>query len=179
MSREWSLTLDGITYKIAVDGNSVLVNGRPHVVGFDEPGDAEAHSDSDKQSTRILVDGMPYDISLSPAGDQVVVGGIAYDLLVEGLEGEPSSRGLRAAGAGKGKPDVAAGAGAVTAIMPGKIIRLLVAEGDPVAEGDVVCILEAMKMENELRAPQAGMVKALYVQPGQDVESGAVLAEIE
>jgi acetyl-CoA/propionyl-CoA carboxylase biotin carboxyl carrier protein len=69
--------------------------------------------------------------------------------------------------------------GAVTAIMPGKIIRLLVAEGDAVAEGDVICILEAMKMENELKAPRAGTVTTLYVEPGQDVESGAVLAEIE
>jgi biotin carboxyl carrier protein len=63
--------------------------------------------------------------------------------------------------------------------MPGKIIRVLVAEGDEVAEGDVVCILEAMKMENELKAPQSGLVRALHIQPGQDVEMGAVLAEIE
>jgi biotin carboxyl carrier protein len=48
-----------------------------------------------------------------------------------------------------------------------------------VAEGDVVCILEAMKMENELKAPKTGRVKAFYVEPGQDVESGSVLAEIE
>jgi acetyl-CoA/propionyl-CoA carboxylase biotin carboxyl carrier protein len=62
--------------------------------------------------------------------------------------------------------------------MPGKIIRLVVAQGDEVAEGDVVCILEAMKMENELKAPKAGIVQELYIEPGQDVEMGAVLAEI-
>jgi biotin carboxyl carrier protein len=172
MSREWSLTLDGITYRITVDGNSVLVNGQPFVVGFDE------QSDRGKQSDRVLVDGIPYDVGLSPAGDQVVVGGIVYDLLVEGLEGDKPSRGGPAAGAAA-RPGVAAGAGAVKAIMPGKIIRVLVAEGDTVAQGDVICILEAMKMENELKASQAGTVKALYVQPGQDVESGAVLADIE
>ncbi len=173
MSREWSLTLDGVTYRITVDGNSVLVNGQPFVVGFDEPVNA------DKGSARVVVDGTPYDVSLSPNGDRVVIGGIAYDLLVEGLEREQPGALGPSAGVAAGRPGVAAGAGAVKAIMPGKIIRILVAEGDTVAEGDVICILEAMKMENELKAPQAGTVKALYVQPGQDVESGAVLVDIE
>lgn len=172
MSREWSLTLDGVTYRITVDGNSVLVNGQPFVVGFAEQGDPE------RGSARVVVDGIPYEVSLSPDGDRVVVGGIAYDLLVEGLAGEQLGRGRPSAGATAGRPAVAAGAGAVKAIMPGKIIRILVAEGEAVVEGDVICILEAMKMENELKAPQAGTVKALYVQPGQDVESGAVLADI-
>jgi biotin carboxyl carrier protein len=152
---EFSLTLDGTTYRIVVDGNSFLVNGQPFVVGFD--GD------------RVLVDGAPHDVKLE--GNRAVVGGIAYDLSVEGLEEERA--GPRAA------VTAAASEGAVTAIMPGKIIRLLVTEGEEVLEDDVICILEAMKMENELKAPRAGLVKAIHVQPGQDVEMGAVLAEIE
>lgn len=152
---EYSLALDGTTYKIVVDGNSVLVNGQPFVVGFD--GD------------RVLVDGKPCDVALE--GDRVMIGGIAHDLGVEGLEEQKANP--RAAAA------VVAVEGAVLAIMPGKIIRVLVAEGDQVVEGDVVCVLEAMKMENELKAPQPGLVRALHVQPGQDVEMGAVLAEIE
>ena len=55
----------------------------------------------------------------------------------------------------------------------------MVAEGDDVEENDVICILEAMKMENELKAPKRGLVARLYIQTGQDVETGAVLAEIE
>jgi biotin carboxyl carrier protein len=153
--REFSLTLDGITYKIVVDGNSVLVNGQPFVVGFDDE--------------KILVDGTPYDVKLE--AEKAMVGGIAYDLSIEGLEEEKA--GPRAAAV------IVATEGAVTAIMPGKIIRVVVAQGDKVAEGDVICILEAMKMENELKAPKAGLVKALYVESGQDVETGAVLAEIE
>ena len=103
--------------------------------------------------------------------DRATVGGISYNLGVEGLEEEKADpRTARA---------VVSGEGAVTAIMPGKIIRLLIATGDQVAEGDVVCILEAMKMENELKAPKAGTVRVIHVQPGQDVEMGAVLAEIE
>ena len=152
---EFSLTLDGTAYKIVVDGNSVLVNGQPFVVGF--------------EGDRVLVDGAPFEVILED--DRAVVWGIAYAMGVEGLEEEKA--GPRAAST------VDVGEGAVTAIMPGKIIRVLVKEGDEVAEGDVVCILEAMKMENELKAPQAGRVKTLHVGPGQDVETGAVLAEIE
>ncbi|HSR32956.1 MAG TPA: biotin/lipoyl-containing protein [Anaerolineae bacterium] len=154
MTREFSLTLDGTTYKIAIDGNSILVNGQPFVVGFEEG--------------QVLVDGTAYDVTL--AENQVVVAGIAYELTVEGLE--EKATGPRAATA------PVAGEGAVTAIMPGKIIRVPVSEGDDVAEGDVVCILEAMKMENELKAPKTGTVQRLYAQPGQDVEMGTVLAEI-
>ena len=153
-TKEFTLTLDDTEYKIVVDGNSFLVNGQPFVVGFEDD--------------RVLVDGAPYDVRLE--GDQVVVGGITYSLKVEGLGEEK---------AGPKKAAVEAGEGAVTAIMPGKIIRILVAEGDRVAEGDVICILEAMKMENELKAPRAGIVKKLHVQEGQDVVRGAVLAEIE
>ena len=72
MSREFSITLDGTTYKITVDGNSVLVNGQPFVVGLEED--------------RVLVDGTPYSVTLEE--DQVVVGGIAYELAVKGLEEE-------------------------------------------------------------------------------------------
>ncbi len=153
-TKEFTLTLDDTDYKIVVDGNSFLVNGQPFVVGFEDD--------------KVLVDGAPYDVRLE--GDQVVVGGITYSLKVEGLGGEK---------AGPKKAAVEAGEGAVTAIMPGKIIRILAAEGDRVAEGDVICILEAMKMENELKAPRAGIVKKLHVQEGQDVVRGAVLAEIE
>jgi biotin carboxyl carrier protein len=159
MKREFTLTLDGTAYKIVAEGNSIRVNGRPFVVGLEEE--------------RVLVDGTPYDIKLDAGATQAVVGGITYDLSVQGLDADaakPAHRAGRLA---------AASVGAVTAIMPGKIIRMLVAQGDQVAEGDVVCILEAMKMENELKASKSGTVKALHVQPGQDVERGAILAEIE
>jgi biotin carboxyl carrier protein len=164
MKREFSVTLDGTAYKVLVDGNTVLVNGQPFSVALDAGAE------------RVTVDGTPYEVKLAPDGKQVVVGGISYGLSTEGLEVDPGAeRGARRAGG----PAAAASAGAVTAIMPGKIIRIVVAEGEPVAEGQVVCILEAMKMENELKAPRAGVLKTLHVRPGQDVERGAVLAEIE
>ena len=160
MKRELTLKLDGVAYKVIADGNTILVDGQPFIVGLD--GD------------KVLVDGAPYDVKMESG--RAVVGGITYGLGVEGLAEAPL-RGDAGRKASRGAS--AAGEGAVTAIMPGKIIRILTKEGNTVAAGDVVCILEAMKMENELRAPRAGVIKMLHVQPGQDVERGAVLAEIE
>lgn len=66
----------------------------------------------------------------------------------------------------------------VTAPMPGLIVRVHVKAGDTVAAGQGVIAMEAMKMENELRATTAGIVKQVLVQPGQAVEKGAVLVEL-
>ena len=67
----------------------------------------------------------------------------------------------------------------VTAPMPGKVIKLLVRPGEAVAARQGVVVVEAMKMENELRAPKAGTVAEIKVAEGASVEAGAVLAIIE
>jgi pyruvate carboxylase subunit B len=61
--------------------------------------------------------------------------------------------------------------------MPGLVVRVEVAEGQSVTAGQGVVIMEAMKMENELKAEAAGVVGKILVQPGQAVEKGAVLIE--
>lgn len=63
--------------------------------------------------------------------------------------------------------------------MPGKVVKVLVAPGDVVKSGQGVCVVEAMKMENELRAPRDGKVKAVSAKEGQAVEAGQTLATIE
>jgi 3-methylcrotonyl-CoA carboxylase alpha subunit len=73
----------------------------------------------------------------------------------------------------------AAGApGAVTAPMPGKIIKVIASEGDTVAERDLLIVLEAMKMEHRIEAPRAGTVRRVAVAPGALVSAGATLVEI-
>ena len=69
--------------------------------------------------------------------------------------------------------------GRIKASMPGRVVRVAVKAGDVVADGAVVVVLEAMKMENDVRAPAGGMVKAVAVQPGENVETGALLVELE
>jgi biotin carboxyl carrier protein len=63
--------------------------------------------------------------------------------------------------------------------MPGKVVKLNVKVGDEVTSGDVVCILEAMKMENEIKTSVGGTVKAIHVEEGQALDSGVLMIEIE
>jgi pyruvate carboxylase subunit B len=78
-----------------------------------------------------------------------------------------------------GRGAVASGPAPVLAPMPGLIVRVSVAPGDHVTAGQGVVVMEAMKMENELRATAAGVVKAVHVAPGTAVEKGAPLVELE
>ena len=67
----------------------------------------------------------------------------------------------------------------VTSVMPGKVVRVLVEPGQLVDDDQGLVVVEAMKMENEIVAPRAGRVRAVHVSPGQPVESGVALVEIE
>ena len=67
----------------------------------------------------------------------------------------------------------------VTAYMPGRVVSVLVAEGDAVAAGQGVLVLEAMKMQNEIQAEHEGTIKRVCVAEGQAVEGGDVLFELE
>jgi biotin carboxyl carrier protein len=76
------------------------------------------------------------------------------------------------------REDDMGGSGVVKALMPGRVVRVLVAKGDAVRKGAGLLILEAMKMENEIQAPADGVVDELFVSAGQTVEAGADLAHI-
>ena len=67
----------------------------------------------------------------------------------------------------------------IHAPMPGLILEVSVKEGDEVAEGDSLCVLEAMKMENALGAPRDGVVKAVHIAKGETVDKNALLIELE
>jgi glutaconyl-CoA/methylmalonyl-CoA decarboxylase subunit gamma len=71
------------------------------------------------------------------------------------------------------------GTAQVTAYMPGRVVDVLVAEGDVVKAGQGLVVLEAMKMENEIQAEHDGVIKRVCVAPGQAVEGGDVLFELE
>ncbi|HYC62635.1 MAG TPA: biotin/lipoyl-containing protein [Thermoanaerobaculia bacterium] len=76
------------------------------------------------------------------------------------------------------RDDEMATSGVVKALMPGRVVRVLVAKGDAVRKGAGLLILEAMKMENEITSPADGTVDELFVEAGQTVESGAELLHI-
>jgi biotin carboxyl carrier protein len=72
-------------------------------------------------------------------------------------------------------PAVVSDGEAVTAPMPGTILKVNVSVGQTVKEGDVLCILEAMKMENEIMAPKNGVIKQVLTSKGSSVDTGAPL----
>ena len=114
------------------------------------------------------------------------VNGNVYDVTVE--EGTGSTAGAAKAAAPKAAapkaaPKAAAPAGAqgavkVNAPMPGKILKVNVNAGAAVKKGDVLLVLEAMKMENEICAPQDGTVATVECAAGDSVESGKVLVSM-
>lgn len=116
----------------------------------------------------------------------ITVNGNVYDVTVE--EGTGSTAGAAKAAtpkaaAPKAAPKAAAPAGAqgavkVNAPMPGKILKVNVNAGTAVKKGDVLLVLEAMKMENEIPAPSDGTVASINVAVGDNVEAGAVLATL-
>ena len=76
-------------------------------------------------------------------------------------------------------PDDAGRAGSTVAPMPGKVIRVLVAEGDDVTAGQPLLILEAMKMEHQVVSPTAGTVTAVFVEAGQQLDHGEPLVKVD
>lgn len=117
-----------------------------------------------------------HDLLLADApGGAVTVHGREGDVTVELLDEERQARALRRGGAGM----LADGKAAVIAPMPGKVVKALVAVGALVEEGQGVIVVEAMKMENELRAPMAGEVKEILVAQGESVDAGQMLVILE
>ncbi len=95
------------------------------------------------------------------------------EVLVSNSEVYKVYRGFKPSGLNKG------GAGALITQMPGKVVKLLKKEGDKVTKGETVLILEAMKMENEIKSGADGIVKSINVSEGQALESGFLMVEIE
>ncbi|MTI94523.1 MAG: biotin/lipoyl-binding protein [Firmicutes bacterium] len=122
---------------------------------------------------------------------RITVDGKTYVVEVEELESaqptptpSPSAKPSQPQAAVKSAPKQApvapaAGKGAVTAPMPGTVLKVIAAEGDTVSAGQPLLILEAMKMENKITAPAAGTVSEIAVSQGQSVDTGQLLVRID
>lgn len=158
---DWQVTLDGRTLRI---GLTRIGDRWSLLVGPDDDPTATARRS--------------YDVAVEEGSDRrrdrgeriVHVNGAAVRVLL--AEGRGAGRRGELGGG-------AAGAMRVVAPMPGRIVKVLAGTGDAVAAGQGLVIVEAMKMENELRAPRAGTVTEVRVAGGASVEAGAVLVVIE
>jgi len=120
----------------------------------------------------LILDGRVYDFLIEVAGDNcsIIGRGGAHTLRVS------DSRRLRPQ---KELEEGVAGLQRLTAEMPGKVVRVLVKEGDTVSYDQGLLVLEAMKMQNEIRAPKSGLVKVIGVTPGKAVNTGEFLLSLE
>jgi biotin carboxyl carrier protein len=151
------------------DGHLVVVlDGREHTVDVIEISGAWS----------LLLGTRSYDVAFveGPDGAMMVhVDGEAVPVSVAPLRPAWHARGRAAAQDGGAE----AGPRRILAPMPGKVVKVLVKPGDVVEARQGVVIVEAMKMENELRAPKAGTVSDVRVKEGASVEAGAILVVVE
>jgi len=114
----------------------------------------------------ILVDGASYEVRAGVS--EITVGGFRFP-----VDSEDPRQWKRPGGIPSGS-----GHASLVAAMPGKIVRVLVAEGDEVGAGQGIVVVEAMKMQNEMKAPRSGRITSLNVKPGDSVNAGAILATV-
>lgn len=142
------------------------------------------------------IDGRHYEVEASEPEPNVFLiknEGRIYNASVSPVEGSPGTtrvsirndefeirltdpKRLRAAGSSDAHAD---GVAEIKTAMPGKIVRVLAAAGDEVEKGQGILVVEAMKMQNELKAPKNGVVKEIRAAEGSAVSAGDVLATIE
>lgn len=144
-------------YRVAVDGNGFLVDGRQTAAS----------------NYSLIINDRSFEVDVDVVEDEyrVVVDGRSYFIhLVD-------ERRMRFKGLAPGGP--IGGRQEISVPMPGKVIAVLVSRGEKVERDQGLIIVEAMKMENEVRSPAAGTVKEIRVKAGKTVDAGAVLVVIE
>jgi biotin carboxyl carrier protein len=167
---KYSVSVNGESYEIEVDADTVRVGNtasRARILDLDGPA----------TPLRMLTIGEEiHRVQMRPGESRG-----RYTLWIDGFRFEVEAldertRAIRELSAATARPT---GPAPLVAPMPGMIVRVSVGEGDAVQAGQGLVVMEAMKMENELRAAAAGTVKRVHVAPGTAVEKGALLLEME
>lgn len=171
-----TVTIGGRSYEVEVRGDTVVVDGHEFAVAVER---GEAYD-------TVTAGGVGYRVALPPEGEResgmaVEVDHRPFTLEWEGrLGGGPARRVARPVSARSAPSAAGAGvAGGVAAQLSGRVLRVAVAAGETVEAGQLLLVLEAMKMENEINAPRAGTVKDVPVGEGDQVSEGDTLVVLE
>lgn len=168
----FDITLDGETRRLRVSRTAGAADGDAHyhVVFVNEDGEQGHEVDVSRPEAGVLA--MMMGLRSVEAGIVPLDDGFLVDVRGRAAELEVVDPRRKALAMAQG-----AGGSVLKTQMPGRIVRLLVAEGDTVAKGDALVVVEAMKMENELKAPADATVGRIHVAPGDLVEARAVLID--
>lgn len=123
-------------------------------------------------SFSVLIGERSFDLEVARQDDEIVVVSRAGATRVSLQDAARRARASASHALASGKTDI-------KAMMPGRVVTVLVKVGDDVSEHQGIVVVEAMKMENELKTPRAGKVTLIKVSPGQTVEKGDLLVSIE
>ena len=126
------------------------------------------------EKRKVTVDGEELEVEIEDMGGhwEVEVEGTKFTITTDRVSAPKKKRSVKPVRGGS------SGLGMVSSSIPGKIVAINVAKGDDVAVGDVLVILEAMKMQNEIRCHTEGIVGSITCETGQRVEANAPLLEI-
>lgn len=164
---KYTALINDRSYTIEVGANNmVIINGEAHTVDF--------RSIDGMTLFSLLMDNTSWEVLVERTGDE-------YRLLIDGELHIVDVQDERTRKLAKAESRIAVPTGevAIKAPMPGLVRSVNVNVGDSVAAKQGVVILEAMKMQNELRAPRAGVVKEIRVKEGEAVNQGQVLVVIK
>ena len=164
---KYIVTIAGRTLDVEVDGDQVRVDGRTVT--------ATLTTVSGTPLRHLLVDGRPVALAMESTGK----GAWALTRAGERWEAEVIDERTRHIRSLTGAGDRSRAAGVLRAPMPGLVVRVQGQTGQAVAAGTGVVVLEAMKMENELRTTAPGVIKAVHAKAGETVEKGQILVEFE
>jgi biotin carboxyl carrier protein len=166
----WQVTLADQVFEIGVDS----VSGSQFTLSIDgEQVEVDACF-PEAGALHLILDGeaFEFDIQKTEEGQDVTLYGTRYSARVL----DERSRALLALGIGGGP---ASGHETISTSMPGKVVSILVEEGQEVRPGDGIIVVEAMKMENELRCAGEGVVESILVATGDAVVGGTALVKIK
>jgi biotin carboxyl carrier protein len=165
--------IDGEPFEVELlDDHSLSVNGEVFNFNVQQGNRPENFSlILDGKSHQTWIESIEHQRNTAAPSLRVHLHGFDYEVICE----NERSRQLRQFAAAESIRDEE---GYLTAPMPGLVLQILVEPGQQVNKGDGIVIVEAMKMENEIRATQAGKIKSIHVKPRQAVEKGEILAVI-